>query len=161
MIARYWARHLIVDPLASIMIAAGLWFAPLVGAGPYFQIDPSSLGDVLSRWLPGSLTLIGLIIATTGFLTSLMQNDDFAPLAKSSSVSQLWEILRQNLGWLFVACVYAAIGTFSDFEGSGFLIFAVSGTAILTMVIITLAKLVWLMRSVLFVKISKSRKSTV
>ena len=87
-----------------------------------------------------------------------MQTADFAPLAKSASVSQLWEILRQNLGWLFLSCIYAAAGTFSNLGGMGFFTFAVVGTAIFLNVIIALAKLVWVMRSVLYVKIAKARQ---
>ena len=155
----YWSYHRIADPVVAAILAACLWSAPFAGFEPFFNVNAGELRDILSRWLAGCLTLIGLIIATTGFISSLLQTDDFAPLAKSASVSQLWEILRQNLGWLFFSCVFSAAGTFVNVEGIEFLIFAVFGTAILLTVIIALGKLVWVMRSVLFVKISKAPKS--
>lgn len=159
MIKNYWSIHHWADPICAVLIAACLWLAPSFGVEPWFFSEPHGLSDTLGRWLAGCLTLIGLIIATTGFFSSLLQTSDFAPLAKSASVAQLWEILRQNLGWLFIASVFSAAGTFSDFRGKSFLFFAGSGTAILVVVIISLAKRVWVMRSVLSVKISRAKQS--
>jgi len=86
---KYWRNHLVIDIGIAVASAAALWSLPIAGVGPIFIADADAVPEVLSKWLAGCLTLIGLIIATTGFLTSLLQNDDFAPLAKSASVSQL------------------------------------------------------------------------
>ena len=157
--AFYWQHHLFIDLVLAVIVSVCIWLAPNMGVEPLLFADPVVLPEILSRWLAGCLTLIGLIIATTGFLTSLMQSEEFAPLAKSASAAQLWEILRQNLGWLFIACIYSSIGTFLVLKGDEFKAFACIGTIVLTATIISLGKLVWVMRSVLFVKKSNALKS--
>jgi hypothetical protein len=154
---RYWQRHLLIDPVIAATITGCLWLLPESGFEAYWLVTAQDHQDILLRLLPGNLTLMGLIIATTGFLSSTLEKEEFSPVAKSSSSAQLWEILRQNIGWLFVSGCYCYLGSIPVRDDIP-VIHPIFGTFLGISVAITLAKLVWIMRSVLTVKIRNARK---
>ncbi|MEM7779477.1 MAG: hypothetical protein AAF697_03685 [Pseudomonadota bacterium] len=152
---RYWQNHLWIDPLAALIMASTLWLAPAFGGPVYFEVCLTELPTRLASWLVGNLTLMGLIIATSGFLTSVLETSDFLPLAKSKSASQLWEILRQNLGYLFLSAGLCVIGSF--WAGSLSML-AYASTFVGLILLISIGKVVWVMRSVLTVKSNTTAK---
>ncbi len=148
----YWRNHRLTDFLAAMAAAAAFWIFPRFYGIVLFHIDLEMLPDLLSRWLAACLTLIGLIVATTGFLTNMIEKAEFLPLAKSKSSYQLWEILGQNLAALFVAATYCLVGSLKSHWGIIDRLFLYAGTFTAIYGAICMSKLVWLMRSVLRVK---------
>ena len=145
-----------MDILSAGALTALLWGAPALGLEIFWTVQPEFLANMLSRWLAATLTLMGLIIATTGFVSSILEKPEFAPLAKSSSKAQLWEILRQAMGWLLIASAFCLFGSFEQSNSVLASLLPIVGTFVAAAVGISLSKLVWVMRSILGVLISKS-----
>lgn len=136
----YWHNQTKLDMACALVLSVAVWQLPKVGLPVLFLIDKNALVIAARTWLGPILTLLGMMSATTAFLFTVIDRDEFAGLRKSSSESQLWRIFSESLLWLAVAALFAAWVTF--WNGNAPQLAYQLGTFLIVIIAICIAKFV-------------------
>lgn len=147
----YWERQTRTDAAVAFAITATAWVLPRFGAPIVFNIR--DVQSIVSVWLGPTLTLLGIMGATTAFIFNVIERSEFKIIRGNRAESQLWRIFAQNIAWLAVSSAYCAVSTFLLVVP---LLWAAFGSFLLVMLIICIAKFAWVMRAVIFVRIDQT-----
>jgi hypothetical protein len=155
----YWKNQRAFDATFGAILTLILWYAPVLGIPIFFSID-SDLAIVSARsWVGPTLTLLGMMSATTAFIFSVVDRAEFKLLKSTSSESYLWVIFSENLLWLsitsFATC---AISLFLK-PISSYIFYVMSYFLIMTLICIY--KFAWAIRQIISVRIAKSGNHSV
>jgi hypothetical protein len=154
----YWKFQTVIDVAVAALCSILVWVLPQKGFPAFFVIDHAALTTAGRAWVAPSLTLLGMMSATTAFVFSVVDRQEFSILRSSTAEAQLWRTFSENLFWLAVAAIFAACITFlkpaadvSMFYIATFLIIIVS---------ISIMKFIWVMRQIISVRIAQSERKS-
>ena len=144
---QFWADIVLVGAFVSIAAS---------GIIPYSNIAPAA-ADIVSAcriWVAPILTLLGLVCATTAFLFSALERDEFSLLRKIDVEHQLWAIFSEMIFWLAVSAISTALISFvhaASFPNwlHGYALF------LFFMISLCLIKFAWVMRHIVGVKMRR------
>lgn len=150
----YWKNQHLFDVAISVALTAAVVWGPKVGAPVIITITGESLALSARAWVGPALTLLGMMSATTAFIFSVVDRSEFAALRALGVESQLWKVFAENILWLSVAAVAAAIFSFlpAGNVSKSALVFALF---LFFMVSLCLLKFAWVMRQIISVRASR------
>lgn len=145
----YWRHQFWIDATVIFLLA----LIATKGWLPFFQVDLSGkkVVETSKLWVGPTLTILGLVCATTAFLFSALERSEFGLLRKLGVEEQLWFIFSEIIFWLTVSAISLAMISFLSPEGlsvwiKGFALF------LFAMVALCLLKFAWVMRHIIGVR---------
>lgn len=152
----YWDHQAKADAALAAIGSLLFWSVPNLGFPVIFTVNAEAVVTAARTWVGPTLTLLGMMAATTAFVFSVVDRNEFALLKESSSESQLWLIFSENLLWLAIAAIAAGGLTFWSGAFPSFVLYA--ATFLVIIVSISVLKFAWVMRQIISVRAARARK---
>lgn len=152
----YWKHQAKVDIVAALAVTAIFWTVSALGFTPLLVVSDESVISSARSWVGPTLTLLGLMATTTAFISSTVDRDEFKQLRTKGAESQLWQIFSENLFWLTVASLSAVAASFARSPIPQSVLTYL--TFLIAIVAICVVKFTWVMRQVIAVRISNTKK---
>ena len=150
----YWKFQAYFDAVFGVLITVLLWAIPAWGGPTFFAVDFADVAIIARTWVAPTLTLLGMMSATTAFIFSVIDRPEFRILKHSKSEADLWKIFSENLLWLVIAAFGACAASFFIQPLPDFFIYGLN--YILVMACMCIAKFVWVMRQIISVRVSNA-----
>lgn len=150
----YWGRQHVIDVFVAVILALVADFGPKIGLPVVIRLSTENLTLSARAWVGPSLTLLGMMSATTAFIFSVVDRNEFKALRELGVEPQLWKVFSENILWLAIAAVSAMVISFIQLPDLPDLILLYV-SFLFFMVTICLLKFAWIMRQIISVRASK------
>ena len=150
----YWKSQRLFDAFLALAAALIGVNGPSLGLPVIITLSPDAVILASRAWVAPILTLLGMMSATTAFIFSVVDRLEFQAIRKSKAEPQLWLIFSENLFWLSIAAISAAVISFwnpSDWSP----VIQVYVVFLFLIICICILKFAWVMRQIISVRMAQ------